>query len=156
MTDLKKQPARRPNVTAEQRRTRRSRNKAEDAAGLLDLVRESLDDDLASDVVVIELAGKSTIADFMVIGSGRNTRHIGAMAEHLRERIKAAGLPPAPVEGLKNAEWVLIDGGDVIVHLFRPETRALYNLEKMWGGPWRDPNASGPDDNAPPPEPAGP
>lgn len=149
MTGARK-PARRPHERAARRRARRPRNKAPDAAGLLDLIRKSLDDDLAGDIVVIDLAGKSTIADFMVIGSGRNPRHIGAMAQHLRERIKAAGLPPAPTEGLKNAEWVLIDGGDVIVHLFRPETRALYNLEKMWGGPWPDADAGGPEGATPP------
>lgn len=105
---------------------------------LLDLVKRSLDDDIADDVVVIDLAGKTAMADYMVIGSGRNPRHIGAMADHLKARIKDAGLRTPPIEGQARAEWVLIDGGDVIVHLFRPESRALYNLEKMWGGQWTE------------------
>jgi len=112
-------------------------------AGLLRLITSSLDDDQADEVVAIDLAGKTTLADFMVICSGRNPRHIGAMAEHLKEKIKDAGLPPPRLEGMAKAEWVLIDGGDVIVHLFRPEARSLYNLEKMWGGTWSDPDSGG-------------
>ena len=97
------------------------------------LVGRSLDDDQAVSVVVIDLAGKSSMADFLVIASGRSTRQVGAMAEHLRERLKAAGLPGVELEGLPHCDWVLVDGGDVIIHLFRPEVRAFYNLEKMWG-----------------------
>ena len=100
---------------------------------LLVLVQASLDDDKAEEVVVIELAGKSTIADFMVVASGRSSRQVGAMAEHLREKLKAAGVKGISVEGAARADWVLIDGGDIIVHLFRPEVRAFYRLEKMWG-----------------------
>jgi len=120
------------------RRKRRDRNSKTDSARLLDLVKLSLDEDIADDVVVIDLAGKTAIADYMVIGSGRNPRHIGAMADHLKTKIKGAGLQAPPVEGHAQAEWVLIDGGDVIIHLFRPESRALYNLEKIWGGQWTD------------------
>ena len=69
----------------------------------------------------------------MVIATGRSNRQVGAMAEHLREKMKAAGLSGVSVEGAARADWILIDGGDVIVHLFRPEVRAFYNLEKMWG-----------------------
>lgn len=99
----------------------------------LAMIAKSLDDDQADNVVVIDLAGKSAMADYLVIASGRNPRHIGAMAQHLREKIKsAAGISP-PIEGMTSAEWVLVDQGDVVVHLFRPETRKLYNLEKMWG-----------------------
>ena len=100
---------------------------------LLEAVKGSLQDDKAEDIVVIELDGKSSIADFMVIASGRSQRHVAATAEHLIERLKAAGMKPVPSEGLGQGDWVLIDGGDVIVHLFRPEVRAFYNLEKMWG-----------------------
>ena len=100
---------------------------------LLALVQASLDDDKAEEVVVIELAGKSTIADFMIVASGRSSRQVGAMAEHLRAKLKGAGVTGISVEGLARADWVLIDGGDIIVHLFRPEVRAFYNLEKMWG-----------------------
>lgn len=100
---------------------------------LLEAVKGSLQDDKAEDIVVIELDGKSSIADFMVIASGRSQRHVAATAEHLIEHLKAAGMKPVPSEGLGQGDWVLIDGGDVIVHLFRPEVRAFYNLEKMWG-----------------------
>ncbi len=100
---------------------------------LVELVKESLEDDKAEELVVIDLAGKSTIADFMVIANGRAQRHVGAMAEHLREKLKAEGLGSVPIEGAQRCDWVLIDGGDVIVHLFRPEVRTFYNLEKMWG-----------------------
>ena len=100
---------------------------------LLNLVQSSLEDDKADDIVVIELADKSSIADFMIIASGRSQRQVGAMAEHLREKLKAAGARGVAAEGLERCDWVLIDSGDVIVHLFRPEVREFYNLEKMWG-----------------------
>jgi len=100
---------------------------------LLELAKTSLDDDQAEDVVVIDLEGKSTIADYMVVASGRSSRHVAAMAEHLRERLKGAGVTGISVEGATRADWILIDGGDVIVHIFRPEVRAFYGLEKMWG-----------------------
>jgi len=96
-------------------------------------VQSSLEDDKADDIVVIELADKSSIADFMVIASGRSSRQVGAMADHLREKLKAEGVHGIAAEGLERCDWVLIDGGDVIVHLFRPEVRSFYNLEKMWG-----------------------
>ncbi len=92
----------------------------------------SLDDDKSEDIVVIELAGKTTIADFMVVATGRSQRHVGAMADHLIEKFKAEGLLSVPAEGMPKCDWVLLDAGDVIVHLFRPEVRAFYNLEKMW------------------------
>ena len=100
---------------------------------LLQAVKGSLTDDKAEAIVVIDLDGKSSIADYMVIASGRSQRHVASTAEHLIERLKAAGLKPVPSEGLGQGDWVLIDGGDVIVHLFRPEVRDFYNLEKMWG-----------------------
>ncbi|CAO1649251.1 ribosome silencing factor [Parasphingorhabdus sp. NYA22] len=95
------------------------------------LVMKSLDDDQAQDVVSIPLAGKSNIADHMVIAEGRSTRQVAAIAQKLAERVKQAG-GTARIEGLANADWVLIDAGDVIVHLFRPEVRSFYNLERMW------------------------
>jgi ribosome-associated protein len=97
------------------------------------VVGRSLDDDQAQSAVVIPLAGKSSMADFLVIASGRSTRHVGALAENLRERLKASGVRGIEIEGLPHCDWVLVDAGDVIVHLFRPEVRAFYNLEKMWG-----------------------
>ncbi len=96
------------------------------------VVEASLDQDQAEDVVVIDLAGRTSIADFMVIASGRSTRHVGALAENLMKRLKDAGVPRVEAEGLPHCDWVLIDPGDVIVHLFRPEVRQFYNLEKMW------------------------
>ena len=99
--------------------------------GLLELILQTLEDGRAEDVVTIELAGKTTIADQMVIATGRSTRQVLALADHLEEalsrRIRIA------VEGKPQGDWVLIDASDVIVHLFRPEIRAYYNLEKMWG-----------------------
>ena len=96
------------------------------------LVLTSLDDDQAQEVVSIPLEGKSSIADHMVIASGRSTRQVAAMAQKLAERIKHAGMGPVRLEGLPAADWVLIDAGDVVIHLFRPEVRSFYNLERMW------------------------
>lgn len=96
------------------------------------LVLDSLDDDQAVDTVSIPLAGKSSIADHMVVASGRSTRQVASMAAKLAEKIKAEFGRSARVEGLPTADWVLIDAGDVIVHLFRPEVRSFYNLERMW------------------------
>lgn len=96
------------------------------------LILKSLDDDQAVETVSIPLAGKSTIADHMVIASGRSTRQVASMAQKLQEKIKAECGRIPRVEGLPTADWVLIDAGDVIVHLFRPEVRSFYNLERMW------------------------
>ncbi|HZP98610.1 MAG TPA: nicotinate-nucleotide adenylyltransferase [Reyranella sp.] len=98
----------------------------------LRLVRQSLDDDKAEDIVVIDLKGKSAFADYMVIASGRSNRQVVAIADHLAERLKAAGHGYIPVEGKQGGDWVLVDAGDVVVHVFRPEPRAHYALEKMW------------------------
>lgn len=100
-------------------------------AALHQLVLDSLDDDQAVDTISIPLAGKSSIADHMVIASGRSTRQVASMAGKLAEKIKRGG-GSVRVEGLPTADWVLIDAGDVIVHLFRPEVRTFYNLERMW------------------------
>jgi ribosome-associated protein len=99
---------------------------------ITEIVQASLDDDKAEDPVVIDLDGKSTMADALIIASGRSARQVGAMADHLLLKLKAAGLDGIRIEGRTHADWVLIDAGDVIVHLFRPEVRAFYNLEKMW------------------------
>ena len=105
---------------------------AEKAEALHQLVLRSLDDDQAQDVVTIPLSGKSNIADHMVIASGRSTRQVASMAQKLTERIKQDLGRNVRVEGLPIADWVLIDAEDVIVHLFRPEVRSFYNLERMW------------------------
>lgn len=98
----------------------------------LAVVHAQLDDDQAQEMVTIPLAGKSSIADHMVIASGRSTRQVAAMAQKLAERLKKEGHGPVRLEGLPAADWVLIDAGDVVVHLFRPEVRSFYNLERMW------------------------
>lgn len=97
-----------------------------------DLVLTRLDDDKAQDVVFIDLKGKSPVADGLIVASGRSQRHVGAMADHLLRALKEAGYGRCRVEGMPSADWVLIDAGDVIVHLFRPEVRAFYNIEKIW------------------------
>ncbi len=96
------------------------------------LILKSLDDDQAVETVSIPLAGKSTIADHMVIASGRSTRQVASMAQKIAEKIKSEFHRTPRIEGLPTADWVLIDAGDVIVHLFRPEVRSFYNLERMW------------------------
>jgi ribosome-associated protein len=93
---------------------------------------QSLDDDQAVETISIPLAGKSAIADHMIIASGRSTRQVASMAEKLARKIKTEMNRSVRMEGLPAADWVLIDAGDVIVHLFRPEVRSFYNLERMW------------------------
>ncbi|WOK35643.1 ribosome silencing factor [Sphingomonas sp. C3-2] len=105
---------------------------ADSVEALHQLVLSSLEDDQAVETVSIPLAGKSSIADHMVISSGRSSRQVASMAQKLVEKIKAQFHRTARVEGLPNADWVLIDAGDVIIHLFRPEVRSFYNLERMW------------------------
>jgi len=97
------------------------------------LVLQSLDDDQAQEIVSIPLEGKSSIADHMIVASGRSSRQVTAMAQKLAERIKKSGFGHVRLEGLPTADWVLIDAGDIVVHLFRPEVRSFYNLERMWG-----------------------
>lgn len=101
----------------------------------IETVLASLDDSKAENIVSIDIQGKSSLADHMVVASGRSHRHVAAVAEHLIKALKEAGLGNAKVEGLASADWVLIDGGDVIVHVFRPEVRDFYQLEKMWAAP---------------------
>nr|WP_082348102.1 ribosome silencing factor [Croceibacterium atlanticum] len=108
-------------------------NKLAEAGTAHALVLDQLDEDQAQDVVSIPLEGKSSIADHMVIATGRSTRQVAAMAHKLAERLKKEGFGSPRVEGLPAADWVLIDSGDVVVHLFRPEVRSFYNLERMWG-----------------------
>ena len=96
------------------------------------MILESLEDDQAVETISIPLAGKSAIADHMVIASGRSTRQVASMAQKLQQKMKEQFGIIARVEGLQTADWVLIDAGDVIIHLFRPEVRSFYNLERMW------------------------
>ena len=103
-----------------------------DTKEILRLVLARVDDMKAEDTLTIDLAGKTSIADAMVVTSGRSNRQVGAIADRLLEDLTAAGVPDVRVEGMPHCDWVLIDAGDVIIHVFRPEVRAFYNLEKMW------------------------
>jgi ribosome silencing factor RsfS/YbeB/iojap len=105
------------------------------------LITESLSDDKAEDIVVLDLAGRAAFADRMVIATGLADRQISAMATHLEDKIEQAGLGRVQIEGAGGSDWVLIDVGDVIVHLFKPEARTLYGLERMWGAELDEPAA---------------
>ena len=101
---------------------------------LLDNIMHWLDEAKAEEVVVIDLEGKSTIADFMVVASGRSDRHVGAIGEQVQRKLKDEGFGRVRTEGLQQGDWVLIDAGNVLVHVFRPEVREFYKLERMWSG----------------------
>ena len=103
-----------------------------DADETLTLILSRLDDMKAEDTITIDLRGKSSITDYMVVTTGRVNRHVGAIAENVAKGLKEIGIEAPHIEGLPNSDWVLIDSGDVIVHVFRPEVREFYNLEKMW------------------------
>ncbi len=100
---------------------------------LIELILNCLDDDKAQEIVSINLSGKTTLADHMVIASGRSHRHVSAISDHLLRFLKQEGYGRCRIEGMPHCNWVLIDAGDVIVHIFKPEVRGFYNLEKMWG-----------------------
>lgn len=97
------------------------------------MILDRLDDDKAENIIEIDLMGKSSIADTMIIASGRSTRHVGALADHLSRTFKERGITGVRIEGLQNCDWVLLDAGDIVIHLFRPEVREFYNLERIWG-----------------------
>ena len=99
---------------------------------MIDVVLHCLDDAKAEATVAIDIAGKSSLADFMVVTSGRSNRHVAAVADQVVKALRDNGFGKPRVEGLPHADWVLVDGGDVIVHIFRPDVREFYNLEKMW------------------------
>lgn len=103
-----------------------------DSAALVDRIVHWLDDAKAEDVAVIDLKGKTSIGDYMVIATGRSDRHVNAIAEQILQALKDEGHQRVRVEGQPQCDWVLIDTGDIIVHVFQPEIRAFYNLEKMW------------------------
>ena len=105
---------------------------ASDDGALHNMVLTSLDDDLAQDIVTIDLQGKSALADHMVVATGRSQRHVGALADHLLRKLKEAGQKNIRTEGQATGDWVLVDAGDVVVHIFRAEVREYYGLEKMW------------------------
>nr|WP_284727848.1 ribosome silencing factor [Sphingomonas psychrolutea] len=99
------------------------------------MVLASLEDSKAEDIVTINITGKSALGDYMVVVSGRSNRHVAAISEHLISDLKDEGLGSPRVEGMETGDWVLIDTGDIIVHVFRPEIREFYNIEKMWAAP---------------------
>ncbi len=103
-----------------------------DADKTLSMILSRLDDMKAEETVTIDLRGKSAYSDYMVVTSGRSNRHVGSIAENVAKALKEAGVKPPHIEGLPNCDWVLIDSGDVIVHVFRPEVREFYNLERLW------------------------
>lgn len=99
---------------------------------MIDVVLKSLDDAKAEQTVAIDITGKSSLSDHMVVTSGRSHRHVGAVADQVANALREAGFGKPRIEGLPHCDWVLVDGGDVIVHIFRPEVREFYNIEKMW------------------------
>ena len=103
-----------------------------DADETLSTILHRLDDMKAEETITIDLRGKSSLADYMIVTSGRANRHVGAIAENVMKGLSDSGIKGVHVEGLPNCDWVLIDSGDVIVHVFRPEVREFYNLERMW------------------------
>ncbi len=108
-------------------------------------ILDRLDDEKAEDIVMIDLDGKSEIADAMIIASGRSARHVSAIANKIQQALKHTGIPDSKIEGQPACDWVLVDAGDIIVHLFRPEVRDFYNLERIWSEAARAPVASGED-----------
>nr|WP_245224187.1 ribosome silencing factor [Rhizobium halophytocola] len=108
---------------------------ADAATRALELVLSSLEDSKAEDIVTIDINGKSALGDYMIVVSGRSSRHVTAICEHLISDMKDEGLGSSRVEGLETGDWVLIDTGDIIVHVFRPEIREFYSIEKMWQAP---------------------
>jgi ribosome-associated protein len=121
-------------TTGAKKAPRASKSKRAEASEhtLLSRILTSLDDDKAEDIVTIDLKGRSSLADAIVIANGRSQRHVSAIAEHLARRLKETGYGSRPVDGLASSDWVLVDAGDVIVHIFRPEVRDYYDLEGMW------------------------
>ncbi|MEO5805054.1 ribosome silencing factor [Devosia sp.] len=99
---------------------------------MIDVVLESLDDAKAEQIIAVDITGKSSLSDHMVVASGRSQRHVGAVADQLVKALREAGYGKPRIEGLPHCDWVLVDAGDVIVHVFRPEVREFYNIEKMW------------------------
>ena len=112
-----------------------SRQDSKESRDLANLILDVLDEHSAQDIIEIDIRGKSSISDYMIVASGRSNRHVGALSDYLIKSLKNIGKKNIGIEGLKSCDWVLIDVGDVIVHLFRPEVRAFYNIEKIWSMP---------------------
>ena len=107
-------------------------SKGQDSELIVEQILAWLDEAKAEDVIAINLEGKSSVGDFMIIASGRSARHVGAVADQLRRKLKETGQGNVQAEGAETCDWVLLDTGDIIIHIFRPEVREFYNLEKMW------------------------
>ena len=122
-----KKPARKPAA-----KRAAAQQKQQEEESLLTRVLHSLDADKAEDIVTIDLKGRSSITDALVIATGRSSRHVASIAEHLARKLKEAGYGTRPLDGIAQGDWALVDAGDVIVHVFRPEVRAYYDLEGMW------------------------
>lgn len=106
-----------------------------ESKALSDFIQEVLDENSAQDVIEIDIRGKSSIADYLLVASGRSNRHVSALADYVQRGLKERGMKDLVLEGQNASDWVLIDAGDVILHIFRPEVRVFYNLEKMWSVP---------------------
>ena len=127
-----KKPARKAPAVAAAPQARKQTRKPAAQSDLLKRILTSLDDDKAENIVTIDLEGRSALCDAAVVASGRSSRHVSAMADHLARKLKEAGYGTRPINGQGQGDWVLVDAGDVIVHLFRPEVRDYYDLEGMW------------------------
>ncbi len=125
-------PEQEPPLNPDPAPTGTSADAVRDRTALEALILGRLDDEKAHDIVFIDLKGKSSFADGLIVASGRSHRHVGAIADHILRALKDAGHGRAKVEGLPHCDWVLIDAGDLVIHLFRPEVRVYYNLEKIW------------------------
>ena len=108
---------------------------SKESRDLANLILDVLDEHSAQEIIEIDIRGKSSLSDYMIVASGRSNRHVGALSDYLIKSLKNTGKKNIGIEGLKSCDWVLIDVGDVIVHLFRPEVRAFYNIEKIWSMP---------------------
>lgn len=126
-----------PKATAAPKPARKKSTKppASSVDALCATIVSALDDNKGEEIVALSLIGKCSFADAMVVASGRSPRHVSALADHVADAIKKAGYNPPPIEGKDTGDWVLIDAGDVVVHIFRPEVRQFYNIEKMWSAP---------------------
>lgn len=120
-------------ASAKRARTKAAEPAPEAVSDTLKLATYALEEMKAEETIVIDLEGKTSLADHMIIASGRSNRHVGSIADEVVKVLKQAGHPSPKIEGVPHCDWVLVDCGDVIVHIFRPEVRAFYNLEKMWG-----------------------
>lgn len=139
--EMKRAPAAKPAGGPPRKAPRPARGIDADAAARV--VLASLEDDKAEDILALDVRGKTSFADMLIVASGRSARHVGALADHVMQKLKEAGVSDVNIEGLPHCDWVLVDAGDVVVHLFRPEVRSFYNIEKIWsGGPGPSPVAS--------------